>query len=44
MLNASSFGISVKLDREFVPFGSTVFGNASTRKIMLSNNGDLAVK
>lgn len=44
VVKASSVGISVRLDREFIPFGSTIIGSTSASKLMLKNEGDLAVK
>ncbi|XP_054283563.1 hydrocephalus-inducing protein homolog [Macrosteles quadrilineatus] len=44
LVQASSVGVSVKIDRDYLPFGSVVIGNSPTSKLLLSNNGDLAVK
>ncbi|XP_046676891.1 hydrocephalus-inducing protein-like isoform X1 [Homalodisca vitripennis] len=36
--------MKVFLDRQFVPFGSTVLGNTATSRLLLCNSGDLAVR
>lgn len=34
-------GLEVKFDSEAIPFGSVTLGSSSTRKLMMSNDGDI---